>query len=272
MTALLRAEIIKQARRPRTYVALGLMALIPIIITFALWANPPTPSPDANGDQFFYLATQSGLLLPAAILNVMSRFLLIGVAALFAGDAIASEAAWGNLRALLVRPIRRERLLAVKLAIAAGLSLLATLIIVVTALVAGWVTWGWHGLNIGAFVPYQSVGTLLGHLAIATGYIAWSLSSIVAFGFMISTMTDSPVGAAAAAFGLYVTSSILDNISAIGVIRNGFPTHYLNAWQDLFARNVASSDMARGALLQVGYIIVFCGIGWWYFRRKDVMS
>jgi ABC-2 type transport system permease protein len=271
MMALLRTEAVKQARRPRTYVALGLMAVIPIIITFALWANPPTIASEGS-DNFFFLATRSGLLLPAAILDVMSRFLLIAVAALFAGDAIASEASWGNLRALLARPIRRERLLSVKLGISVALAFLATLIIVVTGLAAGAVAFGWHSLNLGFFVPTQSVGTLLGHLGIASGYIAWSLTSIVAFGFMISTMTDSPAGAASAAFGLYITSAILDAIPAIGVIRNVFPTHYNDAWRDLFLKNSVNGNMARGALLQVAYIVVFCGVAWWYFRRKDIMS
>ncbi len=276
MIALLRTEVIKQARRPRTWVALGLMAAIPLIVTFALWANPPQLDREGGRD-LFYLATRDGLLLPAAVLEVMSRFLLIAVAALFAGDAIAAEASWGNLRSLLVRPIRRGRLLGVKLTIAAALGALATVIIVLTALIAGGIAWGWHPLDVRQFapfvgIPYQSVGTLLGHLGIATGYIAWSLASIIAFGFMISTMTDSPAGAASAAFGLYVTSAILDNISAIGVVRNVFPTHYIDAWHSMFTDGVVSSDMWRGAALQVGYIIVFCGIGWWYFRRKDVMS
>ena len=37
----------------------------------------------------------------------MSRFLLVFLVALFAGDAVASEANWGNLRAMLTRPGRR---------------------------------------------------------------------------------------------------------------------------------------------------------------------
>ena len=39
MIAVLRTELAKQLRRPRTYVALGIVALIPIIITVALWLS-----------------------------------------------------------------------------------------------------------------------------------------------------------------------------------------------------------------------------------------
>jgi ABC-2 type transport system permease protein len=271
MIALFRTELVKQVRRPRTYVALGLMAAIPIIITIALSANPPGRAED-NGESLFFLSTFSGLLVPAAALEVMSRFLLIAVVSLFAGDAIASEAAWGNLRALLVRPVRRGRLLAAKLGVVAVFTVLATALITLSGLVAGVIAFGWHPLDLGPFSVHQSTGALVADLALATAYVAWSLVAIAAFGFMISTMTDSPASAIGAAFGLYVTSAILDNITAIGSIRYVFPTHYLDAWHHLFTHGSADADMARGALLQIPYLIVFGAISWWWFRRKDILS
>jgi ABC-type transport system involved in multi-copper enzyme maturation permease subunit len=30
--------------------------------------------------------------------------------------------------------------------------------------------------------------------------------------------------------------------------------------------------MLRGALLQVGYLVLFCGLAFWRFQRKDVLS
>ena len=280
VVSLVRTEVVKQTRRVRTWVVFGLMVAIPAIITLALWANPPERpgGGEGPGGGFFFLATRSGLLLPAAVLLVASRFLLIGVAALFGGDTIAAEASWGNLRSMLVRPVKRGRLVVVKLGAATVLTGLSTLLIVVTALIAGVIVYGWHG--IGGFqlgfgilgVPAQSPGTVLWHLVIATTYVTWSLAAAVAFGFMVSTMTDSPIGAAAAAFGLYVVSAILDAVDAIGSIRNGFPTHYSDAWQDLFLRNHANADMVRGAIVQLGYVAVFLAVGAWWFRRKDVMS
>ena len=116
MLALFRTEMVKQWRRPRTYIALGLLVLIPLIFTIALKSNPPSPRPGDDGDAYAYLATKSGLYLGVAALFFLSRFLLVVVIAVFAGDAVASEANWGNLRAMLVRPITRRRLLTAKLA------------------------------------------------------------------------------------------------------------------------------------------------------------
>jgi ABC-2 type transport system permease protein len=281
---LLWTEIVKQLRRPRTWVALAFVIVVPIIVTIALKANPPTlgggGGRDVN-DRFFYLATHTGLVVPVASLLLMSRFFLVVVLCLFAGDAVASEAAWGNLRFLLVRPVGRGRLLTVKLLTAMMFGLLATALVVLAGLVAGVIAFGWHPLDFGqsvglsGFVPgslTQSPERLLLHLGMATLLVTWGLSAILAFGFMLSTMTDSPAGAVFGAVGLYLVSTILDAITSVGKIRYGLPTHYLDAWTSLFSENRWTDDMWRAVLLPIPYVVVLCGIAWWWFHRKDVTS
>jgi ABC-2 type transport system permease protein len=271
MSSLVGTEVSKQFRRPRTYIGLGLMVAIPLLVTYLLYANPPGRS-DGRGNQFFYLAQFSGLLMPVAALQFMSRLLLVAVVAMFAGDAIASEAAWGNLRALLTRPIGRSRLLAAKFGVVVLLTVSATALIALAGLAAGVVAFGWHPVDLPFAGIHQSTGELAANLLVATLYVALDVAGIAGIGFMVSTMTDSPMAAAASAFGAYIVSSILDNIDAVGSIRNVFPTHYFDAWNSLFTSSGASSDMVRGALLQLGYLVVACTIGWWWFRRKDVLS
>ena len=67
------------------------------------------PISDGEG-RLLFLASQTGLILPAFALRITSAFLLVIVVALFGGDAIAGEASWGNLRYMLMRPISRGRL------------------------------------------------------------------------------------------------------------------------------------------------------------------
>lgn len=277
MAALFGTEMTKQWRRTRTYAAIGITILIPIIFAIAIKANPP--SPGAGDDGFIYLATHTGLFLPVAALRFMSRFLLVFLVALFAGDAIASEASWGNLRAMLTRPVGRGRLLVAKLESATLLALIVTMVTVVAALIAGGIAFGWSGLNLGAahaglLAPtfHMSASRIIGNLAIATGYVFWGLAGVGALAFMVSTMTDSPAAAVFAGFGLYAISQILDAITSLGSMRYGFPTHYYDAWTNLFTGPGPTGDMLRGTLLQIPYVLVFGGIGWWYFRRKDVLS
>jgi ABC-2 type transport system permease protein len=281
MLRLIRVELVKQARRPRTWVVLAFVVLVPIIITIALKTNPPSITDGGGGGdgasrgggvRFFYLASQSGLLVPIATLRVMSEFFLVVIFCLFAGDSIASEAGWGNLRFLLTRPIGRPRLLAAKLIVAAFYSALATVLILVAGLVAGGIAFGYEGISIPLLGISMSVGTILGNIALAGVLAAWGIAGIAAFAFMLSTMMDNSAGAIMGAVGLYIVTSILGAIDSIGPIRYGFPTFYNGAWADLFRGADFGGDMVRNVVAQIPYVIVFFGIGLWWFRRKDVTS
>ena len=264
-------EARKQVRRLRTYVGFAIVALIPVILTAALKANPPEGHRQGAEEAFFRLATQSGLNLPIAALSMMSGFLLVIVVCLFAGETVAGEASWGTLRYLLVRPVRRGRLLRVKLGVASLLALAATVTVTAVALIAGTVAFGWHPV-ITPTLTTMSTGTALWRLVISTAYVAWGMAAFVSFAFMLSTMTDTPFGAVAGGVGLAIVSQILDGISALGSLRYAMPSHYLDAWHALFQPPVNAWDMLRGAVAQAGYAALFLGLAWWWFNRKDVLS
>jgi ABC-2 type transport system permease protein len=273
--ALFGTELYKSLKRLRTYIAFGVVIVIPVIMTIAIHANPPDArGGNGPGGGLFYLSTRSGLIMPAAALRLMSGFLLVIVVAVFGGDAVAGDASSGNLRYILMRPIRRGRLIAAKFTVAMVCAWIATVLVIVAGLVAGGIAFGYHGLDVSfRSTLSQSSAELLGHLAIATGYVAWSLTGVVAFSFLVSCMTDAAAGAIFAGVGLYITSSILDNITAIpSGIRNILPTHYFDSWIDMFTQNHVSSDMTKGALLQLVYVALFVSLGYWWFRRKDILS
>jgi ABC-2 type transport system permease protein len=259
-------EARKQVWRLRTYIGLGLLALIPVTLTIAFKVNPP----DRGGPGFFDLSA-SGINIPIAALGGVSAFLLLVVVSLFAGETVSGEADWGTLRYLLVRPVSRNRVLGSKLVIAAGLAIVASFVVTVVGLVAGTLAFGWHPITTTS-LTLLSQGSAVGRLALATLYVAWSQAAYFSFAFMLSTMTDAAFGAVAGGVGLGVVSQILNNISALNGTSYVYPTHYLNAWQSLFFQGAQSTEMVRGVILQVPYLLVFLGIAWWWFNRKDVLS
>lgn len=274
-------ELRKQTWRLRTYLALSLMVAIPVItvVAFKLSGGPK----ERNGQiSLFDLGTRSGLNMPIDSLLVMSGFLLPVVVSLFAGSAIAEEASWGSLRYLLVRPVSRGRLLAGKLGVTTILGLVATLLITITGLVGGVIAFGWHPIAIPVFssasatVPISITtmpqGEAFAHLVASTFYVAWCMTGVLAFAFMLSTVTDAALGAVSGGIGLTVVSQILDAIPPLRTSRNFLITHYWQAWTGLFQQPVATGEIIRGALLQIPYVIAFLAVAWWWFHRKDVVS
>ncbi len=269
----IRAEIRRQASRRRTQLALGFMALLPVIVLLAFEFGSDDDD-DNGGGQFASLvdlATSGGLNFALFSIFVSASFLLVVVVALFCGDTVASEASWGSLRYLLAVPVPRARLLGVKLIVALMYSALALLTLAGTALLLGTLRYGWHplGSTIAAEIPPgEGVLRLLGVL----GYLAVTLLVVAGLAFLLSVMTDAALGAVGGAVLLWILSGILDQIEALGVIRNVLPTHYSQAWLGLLSTPTQTDDIVRGTISAVVYATFFWGLAFYRFTRKDITS
>jgi ABC-2 type transport system permease protein len=266
------AEVRRQASRRRTQLALGFMALLPLIILAAFeFGGGENDEGGGAFDSLVELATSGGLNFALFCLAVSAGFLLVVVVALFCGDTVASEASWGSLRYLLAVPVPRVRLLAVKLIVALGYSAVALLTLTVTALIAGTLRYGWHPL--GSTVAAEiAPGPGLLRLFAIVGYLAISMLVVAGLAFLLGTLTDAPLGAVGGAVMLWILSSILDQITALGNLRYLLPTHYADAWQGLLSTPAQSDDLVKGAISAVAYATLCWTIAFWRFTRKDITS
>jgi ABC-2 type transport system permease protein len=268
------AEVRRQASRRRTQMALGFMALLPVIVLIAFEFGGNGDDDGNNGGAFgslVDLATSGGLNFALTCLAFSAGFLLVVVVALFCGDPVASEASWGSLRYLLAIPVPRARLLGVKLVVALGYSLLALLVLAGTALLVGTLRYGWHplGSTIAAAIP---PGQGLLRLLAILGYLAVTMLVVAGLAFLLSVLTDAALGAVGGAVLLWILSSILDQITALGSIRAGLPTHYSDAWLGLLSTPPQVDDLVKGAIAAVVYATVFWSLAFWRFTRKDITS
>jgi ABC-2 type transport system permease protein len=268
------AEWRRQASRRRTQMAMGFMILLPLIILLA-FQFPSNSSSNSSGAGEFSslidLATAGGLNFTLFSIFVSASFLLVVVVALFFGDTVASEASWGSLRYLLAIPVPRARLLAVKLVVALAHSGLALILLAATALLAGTLRYGWGPLRstVAAQIPAgQGLLRLLGVL----GYLAVVLLAVAGLAFLLSVTTDAPLGAVGGAVLLWILSSILDQITALGVLRSFLPTHYSSAWLGLLSTPVQTDYMVRGSISAITYATLFWSLAFWRFTRKDIVS
>ncbi len=266
---MIRVEFEKQLRRLRTIVVLGILVAFPAAITLIFKVG--STGGQHGGGGFVELARESGLNMAILTLDHMGPTVLVGVGAVLAGSVVAEEASWGTLGYMLVRPVARGRLVASKLVVIASLTLLAVAVASLVAVVAGLIAFGWQPVETpsGAAV---SPGAALARVAIATPYMAWGLAGIMSVAFFVSTRSNSPLYAAATAFGLAVISEILDSFAAMGATRSVLPTHYWSAWQGLFASPADWDGVLKGTVLQVPYVIVVLAITFWSFRKRDILT
>jgi len=268
-------EIVRQASRPRTKIALAFMVVLPLIILLAFEFGGGGPDDQDNGSGAFAsladVATAGGPNFAFFTLLVSSSFLLIVVFALFFGDTVASEASWGSLRYLLAIPVPRARLLGVKLTVSLLYAALALVLLVGTALLAGTLRYGWHPLR-STIADQLSAGAGVGRIAAATGYIGLTLLVVGALAFLLSVSTDAPLGAVGGAVLLQIVSAILDQITALGSLRSYLPSHFNNAWIGLLSTPIQFDTMVRGAISALTYASLFAAFAFWRFLRKDIVS
>lgn len=271
-----RVEMVRQLRRRRTQATLAFMVALPVIILLAFEIGGGGRDGDGGGPgsaafgSIVDVATSGGLNFALFTLFVSSAFLIVVVVSLFHGDTVASEAGWGSLRYLLAIPVPRLRLLAVKLAAAATLSVVAVATLLSTALLLGTLRYGWEPmqLSVAEVAPLEGLIRLAG----MGSYVLIVLLFVAGLAFLFSVLTDAPLGAVGGAVLIYILSSILDQITALGDLRVFLPTHYNQAYLGLLSSPIQWEAMFKGAFSALVWGSLLVTWAMVVFRRRDVTS
>jgi ABC-2 type transport system permease protein len=275
----IRVELAKLFRRPRTYVIAGLLCALPFTVAVFL-ATTRIPPPPGQGGAFLSAVLSNGALFPAAAMAlVMPIFLPVSVAVL-AGDAVAGEAETGTLRYLLIRPVGRTRLLVAKLVALIVFVLFAIGAVLITSFLTGISLFGGEpsaGVALPADVTSLSGVTITPaglalRLLATVAYIVVSMLGVAAIALFLSTVTDSALGAAMGALAVLVTSQVLVTLDAAAAIRPYLPTRYWLAWIDFFRDPILWRDIERGAGIQLVFLLVLLGAAWANFMTRDITS
>ncbi len=285
---MIRVELVKLARRPRSWVSIALLCALPVLVAVFVAVTHIAPPP-GQGPALLSAVLSSGQLYPAAALAIVLPIFLPVAVAVVAGDSIAGEAGAGTLRYLLARPVGRTRLLVAKLVTLVVYTLGAVVLVVVTGYIAGVALFGAQPVAATAGGPTTSnitgataATTLSGtpmtpaDIAVRTlgavSFIAVSMLGVAAIALFLSTVTDSPLAAALGALAALITSEVLVTLNAASAVNPYLPTRYWLAWIDFFRDPIVWRNIERGYAVQAVYVVVFLGAAWAHFATKDITS
>lgn len=275
-------ELTKQVRRARGWATMASMTAVSLLLVVVIGTTRASV-PERIGDWGSVVTNASGFVLPLIVLNVMTLFLLPLAAAIFAGESVAGEAAWGSLRYVLSRPVARWRVLATKAAAAAAFSVATVVVVVLVSLLASGLAFGWGSLTVidlqhttalhlaaASFAPLDAVG----RLAMATGFVVGTLASTFTFAFLLSALTDRPFSAVAGGVGLCLVSRSLDNISGFHALSPWLPATDAGttAWTGFFTSPPQFGGVGHELLVQLVYSTIFLSAACIWFTRSDVLS
>lgn len=270
-TLTVRVELVRQLRRRRTLVAFLLVVALPLIVVAAVKFGPQSRGVGDGDLDLVGLATAGPWNFTLTMLLFASGFLLTILAAMFLGDTVASEASWSTMRYLLAAPVPRRRFLRAKLIVGLILMLLTLLILVLTSFLIAVLFFGSASMTSPLGGSFDAP-TSWQRLAIVTTYIGLMLLIPAGIAFLMSTLTDVPLGAVGVAVVLVIVLNIIDALDALGDLRRFLPTHYNDAWSAALGQQIAWDDMAIGASLAVVTFAALVAAAWLRFDRKDITS
>ncbi len=255
--------------RIRTRWLLVVLAAIPGLLSLAVrFAGGPE---GGHGPTFLDQVSHNGVFAALAGLTVIVPFFLPLAVAVVSGDTIAGEASLGTLRYLLVRPVGRTRLIVSKFVTAVVFCVVAALAVAISGLVIGWLLFPvgevvtLSGTTIGA---WQGVLRALA----AACVVGASMMGLASIGVLISTFTESPVGAIAATAGLAILSQILDAIPQLHAIHPLLLTHAWLSFGDLMRTPVTWGNIVQDMVIQACWTAVLMLAAWARMTTRDVLG
>lgn len=209
MTRLLRSELRWVLHRPRTQVALGLLALVPVLIGVGIVLA------DSPGGGLLTQVAGNGLVLPVAALSISLALLLPLTVTMAAADALAGESSHGTLRGLLLAPVSRGRLLVVKAVGVLAAAVAAVAAVAVVGVLTGLVLVGGTDGMLTMSGTELGPGAALLRVSLAAVWTVGQLAAIGAVALAVSSATDHPLVVLAATLGGVIIFGVLSALPAL---------------------------------------------------------
>jgi ABC-2 type transport system permease protein len=266
---LLRLEILKLRYQKRTWVGLGALASVPVIGSIALYLSHSGEGGPQDALPLLAPYIRNGLLLPLYALVTIGVFLLPMAAAMVGANTIAGEAEAGTIKTVLVRPVRRGSLLSSKWAVSVLYLAVALIVVFVVAIISGLIAFGIHPI-VTPIISFTASHLLwLTFLAYVLQLV--SMTAVLSFAIMFSTMTNSSLTAAVGSLVIVLVVEILLQFSYFAFLRAYVFTTYFSSGADLFQKPVQWGSIVRGVFCSAAWSAGFGLVAWWRFGRRDIL-
>lgn len=260
----LSAEVRWILRRPRNLLALLLLACLPILIGIGV-----TVSRGRSGPDLLSSLAGNGLVLPVLTLVIAQTLLLPLVIAMVAADAFAGESSHGTLRGLLLAPIGRVRLVAVKAFGVVVMAILAVAVIAISGILTGLLVVGGDSMVTlsGTTVPMTQA---FGRVLLAVGWSAVQVTAIGMIALAFSSLTDHPLVVMAATLGMLIIFGVLGQIPALNWLQPVLVTTNETAVVDVLRDPITTGGLGTGLFRAACYLLIGLSASVARIATKDV--
>jgi ABC-2 type transport system permease protein len=293
MWQLLRIELLKIFKKPRTYISFSAIAVMVIIIQIALKFDGQSYIEFLVGGlkdslEIPYTHILNGYFVCFIILNLLLIHIPLLIA-LVAGDSIAGEANMGTLRLLVSKPVSRTALMLAKFMATVIYTCLVLMWLAFISLLLSVLIFGTNDILIArndALEIIRSNDVMWRYLA-AFAFAALALTTVAALAFLLSVFADNSIGPIVATISIVIVFTILSEMQIPLFDRTVKPflfTSHMLAWKGFFytkidaggssipgtLENIRAIGKSSGVLIL--YIFGFVSAAIFVFNKKDILS
>jgi ABC-2 type transport system permease protein len=265
--AVYRWELLKLRAQKRTFIGLGAAVAVPLIFVIALAADGSGGGPDEL--PFSGYVRETGFAVPLVCLAFGAFWLLPLIAALVAGDIVATEDQNGTLKTILTRSVERWQVFTGKVLAALTYTAVVLGLYVGIALLAGGLVWGFDPLTT---LSGTRIGAGRALVLTGAGTLAYLLpmGAIAAIGILLSTLTRNSAAAVVGTLMVSIFVQIIGSISALDALDPYLLSTQFNAWQGILREPADWDPIIRSAWVCALYALPSLGWALTTFLRRDV--
>lgn len=279
MWTILKIELFKIFKRPRTYISFVAISAIVFLIQLALYLDGDTyvsfmlqsinETFDVNGNIMNgYLICY--VVLQLLLIHVPLLIILVGA------DMTAGEANMGTLRLITSRPISRFQLMMGKFFATAIYTLILLMWMAFLALLVSVLVFGTGDMLI--FKSEQVVilrkADILWRYVAAFGFAAIAMLTVASLAFLLSIFAENSIGPIVATMSVIIVCTILTTMD-LPLFNSMAPflfTSHMLGWKGFFDDPVNYEAIFRSAGILLFHIFLFVGASVFIFQRKDILS
>lgn len=291
MWSLLKIELFKVFRRPRTYIAFIAVWAIVSLIQLAIYVDGAKYMDFVMKDVKDNFEVIGNPLNGYFVCFLILQTLLIHIPlliALVSADMVAGEANMGTLRLLMTKPVSRTKLLLSKFLASSVYAVILLLWVAILGLFVSMLIFGTDGLvNMKSYeIIILNGNDIFWRYILAFAFAAIALITVAALGFFFSIFAENSLGPIVATMSVIIVFTILTtlDIPLFQSVKHLFFTSHMIGWKGFFEMKLDADGVSipgtirnlpavlRSAAVLLLHTFLFVGGAIFIFNRKDVLS
>lgn len=277
--AILKNELYKTIRRPRSFIGIGVISFICVMLQSAFYQD---------GKEILSFVTQqfeSTFQIQGEVLNgnlicfIVLQTLIVQMpllVALVTGDLVSGEIAQGTIRFLLTRPAGRTQIILAKWIAGLFYTLILLLVLGFFALfVSKWI------FGDGDLMALNSEGLTV--IRADDIQWRWGLAFVIAFlslgvvaglANLLSAIMDNSITPIVSVMAIIIVFTIIGmfDLPSFDWVKPFLFTTHMISWKNLFEDPVPMNDILFSCGILLLHIVLFLLASVWIFNKKDIKA